>query len=114
MTRAKTAFAAAVGLGAGLMYYLDPDRGSRRRTRARNQIRRASNQLRQTSKQLRNGPGIGERLRTMGADRLRTINETVNGSKTRRVATALAGVAGIGMAARAAMHSRQQPFELRS
>jgi hypothetical protein len=93
MTRATTALAAA--LGAGLMYYLDPDRGSRRRTHARNQIRQASNRL-------RTAPGMAERLRDLG------------GVRTRRMATALAGVAGLGLTARAAMQARHREFELRS
>ncbi|HET9268717.1 MAG TPA: hypothetical protein VFO31_11160, partial [Vicinamibacterales bacterium] len=45
MLRATATFAAGLGLGAGLMYYLDPDRGSRRRTHARNQLIHASHRM---------------------------------------------------------------------
>lgn len=46
MTRATATLAAGVGVGAGLMYYFDPDRGSRRRTHLRNQMIHTSHQLR--------------------------------------------------------------------
>jgi hypothetical protein len=49
MTREITTLAAGVGLGAGLMYFLDPDRGARRRTHARNQLMQASHAVRETS-----------------------------------------------------------------
>jgi hypothetical protein len=92
MTRAQAAFAAAVGLGAGLMYYFDPERGSRRRTHARNQIVHASH-----------------RLRAGGGARGRLITP-----RTRRMATTLAGAAGLALTARAAMQARGHEFELRS
>jgi hypothetical protein len=91
MTRAQAAFAAAVGLGAGLMYYFDPERGSRRRTHARNQIVHASHRLREG--------GLRRRL---------------SSARTRQMATTLAGVAGLGLTARAAMQARGREFELRS
>src|SRR5262245_47641987 len=49
MTRAAAVLAAGLGFGAGLMYYFDPDRGSRRRAHARNQMRRASHQIRESA-----------------------------------------------------------------
>ena len=89
----RTAFAAAVGLGAGLMYYLDPQRGSRRRTHARNQIVQASN-----------------RLRERGSMRRRLASPRV-----RQMATTLAGVAGLGLTTHAAMQARRgHELELRS
>lgn len=50
MTRAIGTLAAGVGLGAGLMYFLDPDRGGRRRGHARNQLIQASHAVRENSR----------------------------------------------------------------
>ena len=49
-TRATTALALGLGLGAGLMYFLDRDRGSRRRTHVRNQALHASHWVRDTAR----------------------------------------------------------------
>ena len=102
MTRAIATIATGVGLGAGLMYYLDPQRGSRRRTHARNQIVHASHRLRDTA-----------RTRWQSPDR-RLAWPDVRGIGARRVGAALAGVASLGLAARAALHARTHQFELRS
>jgi hypothetical protein len=74
------------------MYYLDPERGSRRRTHARNQIVHASNRLRE-------GGGLRRRLTS---------------PRARQMATTLAGAAGLALTARAAMQARGHEFELRS
>jgi hypothetical protein len=50
MTRALGTFTAGVGLGAGLAYFLDRDRGARRRAHARNQLRHASHAVRDNSR----------------------------------------------------------------
>ena|SRR5436190_13340138 len=50
MTRKVGALAAGMGLGAGLMYFLDPDRGGRRRTHARNQMIHASHAVRDNAR----------------------------------------------------------------
>ena len=174
MTRASAVLAAGVGLGAGLMYYFDPDRGSRRRTHARNQVLHASRQLRdKAGRQLRRASTdvddrvLAERVRSMlghvvshahalaldvsrgvvtvsgpilrnemrrtlkALKRVPGVRRVVNalephpdphrmpgvrdhrlawvadrGTNGRRVAVALASVAGIGLAARAAMNAR--------
>ena len=49
LTRTSAALAAGVGLGAGLMYFFDPQRGSRRRTHLRNQVLHASHRFRDTA-----------------------------------------------------------------
>ena len=114
MTRATAALTAGMGLGAGLMYYLDPNRGSRRRTHARNEIRRASHRVQDTAR------ARWQTWRSNGHDAhadVRAIDERLRSGhrvNLRRVATALAGVAGLGMAARAAMQMRAHDFELRS
>jgi hypothetical protein len=185
MARTTAAVAVGVGLGAGLMYYLDPDRGSRRRTHARNQIRHTSYQLRDAARRQvqslwRSFEGeddrvVGERVRaalgravshahalaidvrngvvTISGPILRDeiratlkaltrvpgVRRVVNamdahpsprrvpsvtregrlawagdrGTGARRVAATLA-VAGLGLAARAAMHPRTHETELRS
>ena len=74
-TRTTIALAAGVGLGAGLMYFLDPDRGSRRRTHARNQIVHTSHRLGDASRaqlhalrreqQLEEDRVVAERVRSM-------------------------------------------------
>jgi|KBSSwiStaDraftv2_1062776.scaffolds.fasta_scaffold173965_1 BON domain len=50
MTRALATFTAGVGFGAGLAFFLDPDRGARRRTHARNQLMHASRVVRDNSR----------------------------------------------------------------
>jgi hypothetical protein len=49
-TRATIVLAAGVGLGAGLVYFLDGHRGSRRRTRVRNRILHASHRVRDAAR----------------------------------------------------------------
>ena len=185
MNRVTGALAAGVGLGAGLMYYLDPDRGSRRRTHARNQVIHASHSLRDnaraqlyslrqasetdddrvvaervramlgrvvshahalaldvsrgvvtvsgpilrdevrlTVKALKRVPGVQRvvnalqphpaphRMPALQGDRRLAWGGRING--TRRVVAALAGVAGIGLATRAALHARSHEIDLRS
>jgi hypothetical protein len=127
MTRATTAtLAAGIGLGAGLMYYLDPDRGSRRRTHLRNQMVHASHQVRDVAG--KRGRDLGHRTAGVVA-RLRALARHDEGVHHRvlaeraragatRVAAALAGVAGVagvGLVARAAMNAgNTQQIELRS
>jgi len=41
----KTAIVGAVGLGAALMYFFDPDRGKRRRTLVRDKVEAAGNKV---------------------------------------------------------------------
>jgi len=53
MTREAGMFAAGVGLGAAMMYFLDPDRGTRRRTHARNQMIQASHRMRDVAREQR-------------------------------------------------------------
>lgn len=116
MTRATAALAAGVSLGASLMYFLDPERGSRRRTHARNQVIHASHRLQERARaRVRSRqhaseqpslewprPGRFAWLRGFGASR-------------RRVAAAVAGATGVGLAARAAWQARNhQEIELRS
>jgi BON domain-containing protein len=187
MTRATAALAAGVGLGAGLMYFLDPHRGARRRTHARNQmihashavrenaraqlgaLRRAAaevdvddrvlaervrailgrvvthahavvlevskgvvtvsgpvlrNEIRRTVKALARVPGVRAVINALEAHpvprrmpvvvRDRRLAWTRDRDTVRRVATALAGAASLGLVARAAMNAREQEFELRS
>jgi hypothetical protein len=49
-TRATAALALGLGIGAGLMYFLDRDRGSRRRAHVRNQVLHASHRVRYTAR----------------------------------------------------------------
>lgn len=185
MIRATATIAAGVGLGAGLMYFLDPDRGSRRRIHARNQLIHASHRLQDTTRaQLRSlglAPDgvddrvLAERVRSMlghvvshahalaldvsrgvvtvrgpilrnemrrtvkALKRVRGVRRVVNAlephpeprrmpgvrdhrlasvadraTNGRRVAAVLAGVAGLGLVARAAMNVRSHEIELRS
>ena len=114
MTRATAALAAGMGLGAGLMYYLDPDRGSRRRTHARNDIRRASHRVQDAARShwqtwRSTSEDDGSDVRLLG-ERLRSTRRFGVG----RIATALAGAAGLGLAAHAALQARDHEFELRS
>ena len=186
MARATAILAAGVGLGAGLMYYFDPHRGSRRRVHARNQVIHASHRVRDTARaQMRSLRGtaesvddgvLAERVRSMlghvvshahalvldvsrgvvtvsgpilreemrraiqalkhvpgvrrvvnalephpaprrmpGLQRDRRLAWAADhGTGLKRMAAALAGVASIGLAARAAMHARNHESELRS
>ena len=82
MTRASAAFGAGLmSLGAGLMYFFDPDRGSPRRTHAHNQLKQASHRLQQQ-------PQLPW--------------PAIRGGGTRRAAMAVATAAGLGFMARAA------------
>jgi hypothetical protein len=117
MIRATATIAAGLGLGAGLMYYLDPDRGSRRRTHARNQMRHASHRLRDNT-HVRSALDRVSQVGRMSQDRLGRVSQHRRlawaGGGATRVAAALAGAAGFGLAARAAMNARGQQIELRS
>jgi hypothetical protein len=69
------AIAGGVAAGAGLMYLLDPDRGHRRRKKARKQFERAAHQA---AVQARHAADeIGERSRE--------LSHLVNGGRRRRV-----------------------------
>lgn len=48
--RATTALAVGVSLGAGLMYFFDGHRGSRRRTNVRNRVLQASHRVRDAAR----------------------------------------------------------------
>ena len=116
MTRATiSALAAGVGLGASLMYFFDAERGSRRRTHARNQVRHASHRLRgRTRAQMRSrrqGPEQAplEWPRPSRFSWMRGLN-----ANRRRMAAAVAGATGIGLAARAWRAQDHQEIELRS
>lgn len=116
MTRASGAFAAGLmGLGAGLMYFFDPDRGSRRRTHARNQVRHASHRVQ----------AAGSRGLALGQQAVGAINRmpmlgrqpslpwpTERSGGARRAAMAVATAAGLGLVARAARngHARRNSF----
>jgi len=100
MTHAAGAFAAGMGLGAGLMYFLDPDRGGRRRTHARNQLIHASHAVRDNPRAQLLARGILDRVVTRAPRRMPAL------------ATALAGVASLAIAARA-LNGRTPEFELR-
>ena len=186
MTRAAGAFAAGMGLGAGLMYFLDPHRGARRRTHARNQLIHASHavrtnaraqllalqraaeevddqvvadrarailgrvvthahavvldvskgvvtvsgpvlrvEIRRTIKALKRVPGVRRVFSALEAHpapggmpavahdaRLAWARD--RGVTARRVATALAGAASLGLVARAVLNGRTREFELQS
>ena len=115
------ALVAGLGLGAGLMYYLDPDRGSRRRTHARNQLIHASNRVPEARALLdRVASVLGARVAPqqipMPLPRARRLAWVRDRMPSRRMAAAMAGVAGAGLMARAALNSRphQPQIELRS
>src|SRR6185503_6847773 len=102
MLRATATFAAGLGLGAGLMYYLDPDRGSRRRTHARNQLIHASNRVPEARALLDRvanalgARGLPEQI-PMPLPRARRLAWVRDRMPSRRTAAALAGVAGAGL-----------------
>jgi hypothetical protein len=103
MARAGAAFIAGLGLGAGLMYFLDPDRGSRRRTRARNQVGH-------TSRRVQAAAGRGRAVAERMAGSVSWVPALARARG--RTALVLASAAGIGLAARA-VHARNHEFELR-
>ena len=120
MLRATTTLAAGLGLGAALMYYFDPDRGSRRRTHARNQLIQASHRVPEARAMLnRVANAVGARGTPeqipMPLPRARRLAWVRDRLPSRRMAAAMAGVAGAGLMARAALNSRpHQQIELRS
>jgi len=113
------ALAAGLGLGAGLMYYLDPDRGSRRRTHARNQLIHASHRVPEARAMLNR---VTNALRANGTPqqipmplpRARRLAWVRDRMPSKRVAAAMAGVASAGLLARTALNSRPHQIELRS
>jgi len=75
MARTTGAFAAGLGLGAGLMYFLDPDRGARRRTHARNQVIHATHAVRDNA-----------RVQLMGLQRAADdVDDSVLAERTREI-----------------------------
>src|SRR5262245_20048602 len=103
------ALAAGLGLGAGLMYYLDPDRGSRRRTHARNQLIHASHRVPEARAMLnRVANALGARVTPqqipIPLPRARRLAWVRDRMPSRRMTAAMAGVAGVGLMARAAMN----------
>jgi hypothetical protein len=103
------------------MYYLDPERGSRRRTHARNQLIHASHRMPEARAVLnRVASAVGTRRAPqqipMPLPRSRRLAWVRDRMPSRRVAAAaMAGVAGAGLMARAALNGRpQQQIELRS
>ena len=121
MLRATATLVAGMGLGAGLMYYFDPERGSRRRTHARNQLIHASHRLPEARAMLNrvvNALGVhGEPQQIpMPLSRPRRLAWARNRMPSRRMTAAVAGMAGVGLLAKAAMNSRadHQHIELRS
>ena len=113
------ALAAGLGLGAGLMYYLDPERGSRRRTHARNQLIHASHRVPEARAMLNRvanvlgARGLPEQI-PMPLPRAGRMAWVRGRMPSRRTAAALAGVAGVGLLARAAKNSQPHQIELRS
>ena len=122
MLRATATLAAGLGLGAGLMYYFDPERGSRRRTHARNQLLHASHRTPEARAMLNrvvNALGVrGEPQQIpMPLPRARRLAWVRDRMPSRRMAAAMAGVASAGLMARRALNSRPaqtEHIELRS
>jgi hypothetical protein len=102
------------------MYYLDPDRGSRRRTHARNQLIHASHRMPEARAMLNRvanalGPRRTPQQIQMPQPRARRLAWVRDRMPSRRMAAAVAGVAGAGLMARAALNGRpQHQIELRS
>lgn len=121
MLRATATFAAGLGLGAGLMYYLDPDRGSRRRTHARNQLIHAAHRMPEARAMLNRvadavgARGVPQQI-PIPLPRTRRLAWVRDRMPSRRMAAAVAGMAGVGLMTRAALNSRphQRQIELRS
>jgi hypothetical protein len=108
-----------MGLGAALMYYFDPDRGSRRRTHARNQLIHASHRLPEARAMLNRvanvlgARGLPEQI-PIPLPRARRLAWARDRMPSRRTAAVIAGVAGVGLMARAAKNSQPHQVELRS
>ena len=121
MLRATATFAAGLGLGAGLMYFLDPERGSRRRTHARNQLLHASHRVPEARAMLNRVANVlgargVERQLPIPLPRARRLAWARDRMPSRRMTAAMAGVAGLGLMARA-LNSRAdqtRQIELRS
>jgi len=117
MTRAAGAFAAGMGLGAGLMYFFDPDRGRRRRTHARNRMIHASHAVRDNTRAqlLALQRAAADVDGQAGANRVRAFLGRVITHEPKRMpalATVLAGAASLAFVARA-LNARPPEFELR-
>jgi hypothetical protein len=79
MAKARGGIATGLGLGVGLMYFLDPDRGARRRARVRDQLMHASRCTSEFAGVAKRDlthrlSGVAARLRSLG-DRRRVDDE---------------------------------------